>query len=206
MNLKLGLRGLSILDKISKGACALTCGTDNPKVPGNGPVLAAFQTQQERLVALQAEVGSLEVELRAARARVAEQEKVWDSAYGALGIFTESATAGEPDALFSAGFDVRRKATALPAVEAPEKVTVEFTERPGESLIAWKRPKGAASFVVQWSADLGEGASWHYGDTVTDTQARLSVTQPGQCVWFRVAAVSARGTGPWSTPAARPVL
>ena len=206
VNLKLGLRGLSIVDKLTKGACVISLGTDNPQVPGNGPVLAAFEEQQERLAAHLQRVADLETDLRAARAVLAMQEREWDSAFGALGTFTESATGGVPVAVLGAGFDVRRTAGTLPQVEAPTEVTVEFTDRPGETLLTWKRPKGAVAFIMEWAVDFRDEASWQYCGTVTDTQAKLRVAGPGQRVWFRVAAVSSRGTGPWSTPVARQVL
>ena len=59
---------------------------------------------------------------------------------------------------------------------------------------------------MEWAVDFRDEASWQYCGTVTDTQAKLRVAGPGQRVWFRVAAVSSRGTGPWSTPVARQVL
>ena len=144
--------------------------------------------------------------LRAARTVLAGQEKEWDSAFGAVGTFTESATGGVPAALLGAGFDVRRTAGPLPPMEAPKEVTVELTELPGESLLTWKRPKGAVAFVMQWAADYRAEASWQNCGTVTDTQAKRTVAEPGQRVWFRVAAVSSRGTGPWCMPVARLVL
>ena len=206
MNLKLGLRGLSIVDKLTKGTCVISLGTDNAQVPGNGPALAALKEQQERLTAHLQQVANLEADLRAARTALAMQEKEWDSAFGALGIFTESATGGVPEAVLGAGFDVRRTAGTLSQVEAPAEVTVEFTDRPGETLLTWKRPTGAVAFIMQWAADFRDDASWQYCGTVTDTQAKLRVAGPGQRVWFRVAAVSSRGTGPWSTPVARQVF
>ena len=206
MNLKLGLRGLSILDKLTRGAIVISFGKDNPQVPGNGPVLAAFEAQQERLTAHLQNVAILEGELRAARALLATQEKEWDSAFGALGSFTESATGGVPAAVLSAGFDVRRTATTLPPVEAPTELAVEFTGSPGETLLSWKRPKGGIAFIMQWSAEVFVEDSWQYCGTVTDTQAKLRVAEPGQYVWFRVAAVFSSGTGPWSAPIARAVF
>lgn len=178
INLKLGIRGFSILEKLNKGTLVISFSKDNPAVPGNGPVLAAFETQQDLLQAQIERVRVLEGELRAARAALASEESAWDSAFRTLGIFTESATGGMPAAVLGAGFDLRRTARTLPQVEAPTEVTVDFTDWPGESLLTWKRPKGAVAFILQWTADFRDEASWKSGGTVTDTQEKLRVAEP----------------------------
>ena len=48
--------------------------------------------------------------------------------------------------------------------------------------------------------------SWGFALNCTTASANVNGAQPGQRYWYRVAGVNARGQGPWSEPACRPVM
>lgn len=193
----------TIVEKPGYGLQVITMGTNNPSVPGNGPVLAEFATVNTQLLNLNAEIDVVREQLRS---KVSERETllpIWNAKLNAVAGYTLGATGGNPAAIESAGFYVVPPRTPSQPLEAPINVRVTTNGSPGVSKITWKPVEDAWSYLLQSSED---GIEW--SESIACTKARHETTgaEPGKVCWFRVAGLNPLGQGPWSEPARRPVM
>lgn len=198
--------GLSVPQKITKGAVLVLKSTNNPLVPGNGPSLTAFSTSQNALFAAQTAMTAARETLRQATVARDEAETAWDTRCTLLADFTQTATAGNENAILSSGFGVRSANTPSQPLTAPENLKVATNGSPGVSKLRWSPVPGAVSYLVQCCADPITPAGWQQVETGTKTNIEIPGAVPGEPCWFRTAAVGPAGNGPWSEPARRPVM
>lgn len=204
-NIVINASKLNPLEKVTRGQDIITKSTNNPLVPGNATVLAAFVTAQQALdEAIDAEVAartSVSAKMTARENAVEE----WVTKVNALAGFTEGATDGDAEAIESAGFAVRAPRTPPQALPPPTRVMVETNEKPGYSDLTWDPVYGAKSYVIQSTATPNDPESWAYSFSCTASKAEVNGAEVGKPHWYRVEAVNAKGQSPWSEAAARPV-
>ena len=197
---------LPIPTKLVKGQDIITKSTGNPNAPGNAASLAAFSNTQADLVAANeahvAALGNLDT-LMAARTAALDN---WKTALNGLAGVTQNATGGDETKILSTGFDVRRAPTPPPPAGAPGPLTVKLNGSPGVTKLSWPPVTDAKSYLVEQSPDPITPTSWVQVDTPTKASCELDGADPGKVYWYRVAAVSPSGAGPWSGPASRPVM
>lgn len=70
----------------------------------------------------------------------------------------------------------------------------------GEIELAWEPVKGAITYVIQKRFEKGRNAEWEQVDIVHRSSCTISKLKSGKEYKFRVAAVKAKGQGPWSGP------
>ena len=197
---------LNLADKLVKGQDIITKSTANPSVPGNATVLAEFVTAQGGLeAAINAEVASRSALPPKMTARETAAD-AWMTKLNSLASFTESATEGDAEAIESAGFAVRAARTPPQPLAAPINVEANTNGTPGHTLLTWKPLGGAKSYVVQMSPDPISANSWTFSTNCTKASADVNGAEAGRRFWYRVAGVNAKGQGPWSEPACRPVM
>ena len=198
--------GLPLADKLVKGQDIITKSTNNPKVPGNATLLAAFAAAQADLdFANNAEVAARSTVPPKMTARETAQEN-WMEKLNLLASFTESATAGDAEGIESAGFGVRSPRTPPQPLPAPTRVVANTNEKPGYTELSWEPVSGAKSYVVQISPDPIAPGSWTFASTCTASRIEVNGADAGKRHWYRVSAVNGKGQGPWSEPASRPVM
>lgn len=197
---------LSLADKLVKGQEIITKSTANPDVPGNTAVLAAFSTAQTTLKT------AMDVEV-AARGTVTQKMTVredaqadWTTKLNALAGFTESVTGGLAAKIESTGFGVRAPRTPPQPLPAPEGLVARTNGTPGHTLLNWPPLEGAKSYIVQISPDPMTATSWAFACGCTKADTDVNGAEAGKRYWYRVAGVNAKGQGPWSEPACRPVM
>ena len=199
----INVSGLPLADKLVKGQDIITKGTNNPEVPGNATLLASFSAAQEDLgFANNAEVAAVAARMTA---RETAQEN-WMEKLNLLASFTESATAGDAEAIESAGFAVRSPRTPPQPLPAPMRLAANTNEKPGYTELDWEPVAGPKSYVVQISDDPIVAGSWAFSATCTAARISVNGADAGKRHWYRVSAVNGRGQGPWSEPACRPVM
>ena len=202
----INVSGLPLADKLVKGQDIITKSTNNPAVPGNATLLAAFVAAQQDLdFANNAEVAARSAVPARMTARETAQEN-WMEKLNLLASFTDSATAGDGEAIESAGFAVRSARTPPQPLPAPTRVVANTNEKPGYTELDWEPVSGAKSYVVQISADPIAAGSWAFSATCTAARIEVNGADAGKRHWYRVSAVNSRGQGPWSEPACRPVM
>ncbi len=200
------IAGLTLSKKLEKGATIITKSTNNPLVPGNGPVLAEFSTAQAALDNTNAHVLALRETLRLAMLERDQAQTDWDNKLTTLANFTQTATNGDENAIISSGFAVRAANAPTQPVGVPVNLTVKTNGAPGVSKLRWKPVAGAVNYVIQCSPDPFTEGSWVQVDASTKSYVQIPGSVPGKACWFRVQAQGVLGDGPWSEPARRPVM
>jgi hypothetical protein len=205
-NIAIKTTRLPIPMKIQKGQEIISMSTDNPAVPGNAGLLAAFSAAQSALTTAN---NAFEEARQTCKHAMSERDSAldaWNTALTGLAGFTEGATGGDATAILSAGFDVKAPPSPPQPVTQVENVRVAFTGNPGYSEVRWKRVTAADAYIVECSPDPITDESWKNMGTVAEVKYVGNGATPGQKCWYRVAAVNRAGRGPWSEPALRPVM
>jgi hypothetical protein len=161
---------------------------DLPQVTASvGAARASFDLVESLRSQLKAEVTRRNELMRAARV---ETER-------AVG-FVALNTGMQPAAMLAAGLDLK---AAKSPVGLPGMVT-EFTVKPdtdeGIVRLKWKRPLRRCVFTVQFRTEGETG--WKDQRTIVATKHVIPGLKSGVKYWFRVCAVNAHGSGPWSQP------
>lgn len=197
---------LPLPGKIVKGQEIITMSTANPAVPGNGAVLTAFTNAQEDLISANDAYVAAQGAVQNLLAVRKDAIDAWNAALNVLASFTGSATQGDPTAILSTGFDVRGTGSPPQPVAAPDGIKVMLNGTPGNTKLSWTPVHGAASYLVEMSPDPATDTSWVQVATPTKARCEVGGSDPGKVYWFRIAAVSASGTGPWSGQMIRQVM
>lgn len=157
---------------------------------GHLAIAEAAHAEAERLkTALKAAVSRRNESLR--RARV--------SASGCAGVLTILAN-GEPAAMLAAGLGVVRAKQPVGLPAAPANLRVLPTDFEGRVPLRWKRSVRRCLFVIEATTDAAARTGWKRVLQCTRQSAEVTGLAGGKKHWFRVCAVNAHGTGPWSQP------
>jgi len=70
----------------------------------------------------------------------------------------------------------------------------------GEIDLFWEPVRGANTYVIQRSSARKENIRWNQVDIVDKSSYTVTGLKTGCKYWFRVAPVSSKGQGLWSTP------
>lgn len=197
---------LPIADKIVKGQDIITKSTNNPSVPGNTAAVTTFANAQADLQAANADYEAnrqASLQLQSARD---DALTTWNLSLNGLAGVTENSTQGDATKILSAGFDIRATPAPKPPLNAPTDVLAKTNGSPGVTKLSWNTMDGARLFIVQQCPAPITEAGWTQVATATKASCETSGVEPGKEYWYRVAAVDARGQGPWSAPACRQVM
>ena len=200
------LSNLTVDQKIARGGSIISKSTNNPLVPGNGPTLSVFSTEQAAFNAANTAVQGARDSLRQQLAARDAVEQRWTAACNTLADFTQIATGGNEVSILSTGFGVRAARTPAQPLTAPTALSVQTNGSPGISKLRWNPVTGAVSYLVQCSPEPITETSWTQVATPTKANVEIPGADPGKPCWFRSAAVGPAGEGPWSGPAQRPVM
>jgi hypothetical protein len=84
---------------------------------------------------------------------------------------------------------------------APERLRARRGTMAHSARLLWKRPVRRCVFLVEATTDPSGQSGWVRMKECTAAKCSLPELEPGQLYWFRVAALNAHGTGPWSATA-----
>jgi hypothetical protein len=207
MKIKIGLnKNQSVPVLTTRIDSLIENGTDNPKVPGNGALITALTTENDKLKAAAGELTGLEAAIKEKRAEIRRLRASTLEEAKKLAVFTESATEGEEEGILSAGWDVRLGPSPVQAVAQVQNLKVKLNGKSGVSKLSWDTDPNAVLYVIECSEDPTDATSWKEADKVTESKVELDGAVAGKKCWFRVAAFNKLGQGPWSQEAGRPVL
>lgn len=119
--------------------------------------------------------------------------------------YVETTSEGDKTKILSSGFDVRQDAAPIGILPAPVNVLLKQGGSDGELIATWKRVKGARSYMVEQSFEVGDSANWAIMAVVTKAKCFLSGMDSGTRCWIRVAAINAAGQGSYSDLATKTV-
>lgn len=205
-HIAINISKLSIPDKIVKIQAILGKSTNNPSVPGNADEVADLAAA---LAALISANGAYEAARQTCKQMMANRETALATAVakvGALASITELVTEGNAAFILSAGFDVRAEPTPVPELSAPINVRAETNGTPGHTYVSCNPLTDAKGYLVQKCPDPLTEAGWVTVAAPTKASCDTNGVQPGMKTWYRMCGVNARGQGPWSEPALRPVM
>jgi len=110
--------------------------------------------------------------------------------------YVQGISAGDKALILSAGFDVVKKGTALPAPAAPADLIVRRTDVQGILKVKWSRTTGSKLSYLEM-AEQGS-AEWSRVLSTTRTSHVMTNLTTGKEYSFRVQVVTSSGTSPMS--------
>jgi hypothetical protein len=112
-----------------------------------------------------------------------------------LGNYVETTANGDAAKIISAGYDVKKSATPIGAMDVPINVLAKEGVGAGNVVITWKAVKGAKAYNLEQTDDITKPENWIHVATVTKAKCEVNGQISGVRYWYRVAAIGAAGQG-----------
>lgn len=166
---------------------------------------ASFPTPDVALTEAKTAVDTLETDHAAAKSgahvlvsKMRRSEEVADNLFRKQAAYVDRIADGNETIILSSGFHVSKQ----PEPSVREAFVVEAGENPSEIILIRKAQPGARSYVWQYciGALPTNTQPWVFAGASTQTRYVIKGLESGSKCWFRVAAVTATGQGPWSDP------
>ena len=139
VKVKLGLKNLSVLNKITKAGAIVDQMTGNPNFTNPNPSLADLSA---KVVEMESTKVQTEVIKKQYHTQVNLQKKVQkelDSMIKQLASYINNVAAGDSKKILSSGFDVAAKPGAVRELYMPEDFIATTGEKEGEVNLSWKK-------------------------------------------------------------------
>ena len=147
-----------------------------------------------------AEVERLKFALKAALSRRNETLRLArNSASSSAGLLAILAN-GDAAAMLAAGLGVVRDKQPVGQPAAPANLRVLPTDFEGRVPLRWQRSVRRCVFFVEATTDAAARTGWKQVKSATKQSCVVAGLAGGKKHWFRVCAVNAHGTSPWSQP------
>jgi hypothetical protein len=171
----------------------------------------AFSKPDVELVALTALVDKLETDYMASRsgsheliAKMNQSQEAADEAFRKQAQYVNRIADGDPAVILGAGFHVSKERQPY----LRKEFNAIFGVNPGEIILIRKAINGAKSYA--WQSCTGalpnNDQSWTFVGFSTQARYVIKGLASGTKYWFRVAAITSNGLGPWSDPIMKVVL
>ena len=197
---KLGLKGPSSTKKVDKGRNHVTMLTDNPNYPtlqaGLPELSDACDKLEESIIEVQFNGGKIAYD----RKNVREGEL--DELITRLGEQVQVLSFGDKTKILSAGFEVRRSASPINSLDAPQNLRASISSFSGTIDLRWNvvnNMRFYQVFMTKGDPKLEEG--WELVGITSRTTHTVDNLEPGKFYSFRVNAVGTRTASPYSDPA-----
>jgi hypothetical protein len=200
---RLGLKKMSILDKIALATRIVTAMTGNPNFPAPNPALADITAKTTAARTSYTNALTLRQQAKAATNLQDADEKELDRSLMLESLYVENESVGDDQKIQSAGMDVRHNIVRIGELSVPNNLLAKAGGGDGEIILNWDPVRGARSYVVEITTDANVPSSWKHKTNVTESSAAITGLTSGGKFWFRVAGVGAAGQGPYSDPAAK---
>lgn len=197
--IKVGLDGLSALDKVAKALLIELKLTGNVAFPGAAAyvlLLTAARVKLENAIA-QALNGGKDATFAKNEAEAELDEVIMQTAGFVVSV------AGNNEALIlSAGFEVRKPGAPIGALPAPPNLRADLTDQIGEIRVDWDVVHGSHEFELQRnSGDPADEAAFKTIAFTTKSKFMDKGLASASVHWYRVKARGTAGDSPWSDPA-----
>lgn len=197
--IKVGLDGLSALDKVAKALFI------EMKMTGNAPfagaaallvLLTAARLKLENAIAATLDGG------KAATFAKNEAEAELDEVITQLAGFVMSVAGHDEALILSAGFEVRQQPKRIGNLPAPPSLRADLTDMPGEIKVDWEVVHGTHEYELERNdADPADDAKWELLVITTKSKYLDTGLASASTHWYRVRARGTAGDSPWSDPA-----
>lgn len=194
---KLEFGRLSIPEKIQKARNIVLKMTGNTNFTTPVPALSAITTA----------IGKLETSHENAmdggqskKAAMKVDEKALDVLMAQLAAYVQDASLGDELKILSSGMEVKALPSAPQPLTAPLDARALINGVVGEAQLRWKPVKGAKSYVVERTTTPNDEATWTIFDVSTRGSLHVRGLTSMSVMWFRVAALGAKGRSGFSDP------
>ena len=194
-----GITGLSPTDKVAKALLVETKMTGNLSFPTPDPTLAELKTGREALeTAITEAAGGDHAKIFARNL----SEAALDDLLVRMAMYVSNTSAGDELKILSSGFELRKQPEPIGPLDAPTELEASTGAKPGEIDLRCKPVKGAYYYQVQINAtDPDAEVSWTLLALTSRASFEATALDPGKHYWFRMCALGAAGTSPFSDPA-----
>ncbi len=197
--MKTGLTGMTSTALVEKGRTIVTMMTGNPAFSTPAPTLSDVTQACDELdkanQQFEANHGRLDREKR-------DQEfEVLKSLLIQLGGYVQQASEGDRDKILSSGFDVRREASPIGLLPAPQNVRAVTTAYPGRLVVRWSGVKGRSNYQLWQTLDPKDPASWTLVTITSKNRHVIEDLTSDQVYYYRVTALGTAGSSPVSDSA-----
>ncbi|MBP6390569.1 MAG: hypothetical protein KA175_01285 [Flavobacteriales bacterium] len=198
-SIKIGLDGLTALDKVAKAVFIGGKMTGNATFPTPVPTLAALDTARENLeLAIAAALDGGKSVTFAKNEAEADLDEVITQLAG----YVVSIAGADEVKIRSAGFDVRRRGSPIGELLAPGNLRADLTEFQGQIATDWDPVYGARLYeVYRNDSDPAVEAEWKLVAMTTKSKHLEQGLASGSTHWFRIKALGTAGESPLSDPA-----
>lgn len=196
-SIKIGLDGLSALDKVAKALYIEGKLTGNADFPTPQPPVAditAARTALENAIA-DALNGGKDATFKKNQAEEALDELIVQEAGYVLSI-----AGGDEALILSAGFEVRKPASPIGALKAPTNLRADLTDMQGQIKVMWDRVVGSHENEVQRCDTDPSTGEWKLLGMTTRSTYYDNGLESGSVHWYRVRARGTVGDSPFSDP------
>lgn len=193
---KAGFSTLPTTQKIIKARYYVSQMTGNANFPTPDPTLSDISAKANALELAynEAQDGG---KTKVALAKAAEAEL--DAIIVLLTAYVQFVSKGEATIIRSSGFEVKEvNNNAQPLVAVTGLGTTPGINE-GEVNLYWDRVPNSKVYKIEKSAD--GNTNWTYAGESTKASITLTGLPTATKIWFKIAAVGAKGQGPWSDPA-----
>lgn len=196
--IKIGLTGLSALDKVAKCLFIETKLTGNAAFPGAAAfilLLTAARLKLEAAIAATLDGG------KAATFAKNEAEAEMDELITQVAGYVVSVAGDNETLILSAGFEVRKQPASIGALPAPTGMVADLTDKPGVIRSDWDPVHGAHEFEVERNDGDPAVDPWKVIGFTTKSKFEDTGLASGSKHWYRVKARGTAGDSPYSDPA-----
>jgi hypothetical protein len=197
--IKVGLDGLSALDKVAKALYIEGKMTGNLNFPGAAALLLLLVAAREKLeLAIAATLDGGKSVTFAKNEAEAELDEVITQLAGYV-----VSVAGHNEAMIlSAGFEVRKQPTPIGPLSAPANLRADLTDKDGQIKADWDPVHGAHEYEVERnSTDPADPTAWKVVGFTTKSKFLDAGLASGSIHWYRVRVRGTAGDSPYSDPA-----
>ena len=194
-----GITGLSPTEKVAKALLLVTKMTGNLNYITPTPTLAQVDAGRVKLDTAIMEAASGDHSKVLARV-LAEAEM--DSLIVRLSQYVNTTAAGDVLMILGSGFELRKQPEPIGPLPAPTDLEARTGTMPGEIDLQWTPVYGAYLYQVYVNTtDPDVEAQWTLLNPTSPASYKATGLAPAKHIWFRVNALGAAGTSPFSDPA-----
>jgi hypothetical protein len=112
--------------------------------------------------------------------------------------YVQNVSGGDAQIIGLAGMEAGLLPSPVGPLPAPRGLSAVAGGFAGRAALKWTSVRKARSYLIQTTTVLNAPASWRSAGTATKSKTTVAGLSSGVKHWFRVAAIGAAGTSPWS--------
>jgi hypothetical protein len=205
VQIKLDLRAKPVPEKVQFARQIVTDMTGNANFATPNPALETVLTATIKLESAYNDAQTAKDLAKAKTSLQKDAENTLETILNNLGNYVEIIANGNPSIVKSAGMGIRGENVTLVPKFAVKTAAIKAVtgDNEGEMRLSWNSVFNARSYEVQVCLGPIKPEGWTHAGTSTKSQYTVTKLESIKKYWFRVAAITKDGPGPWSDPVAK---